>query len=125
MSVDELLCLLRKAMRGDQLVLVATAAEHIHVVGAAEAHHRLGQRIEHRLQVECRAADGLKHFRRRGLLLQRFALFGQEPGILDRDHGLRRKILKQGDLLVRKCAHLLAVEHDDSDERVIFDQRHQ
>jgi hypothetical protein len=32
MSVDELLCLLRKAMRGDQLILVATAAEHIHVV---------------------------------------------------------------------------------------------
>ncbi len=37
MSVDELLCLLRKAVRGDQVVLVATAAEHIHVVGAAEA----------------------------------------------------------------------------------------
>lgn len=72
MSVDELLCLLRKAMRGDQVVLVATAAEHIHVVGAAEAHHRLGQRIEHRLQVESGAADGLEHIGGGSLLLERF-----------------------------------------------------
>ena len=72
MSVDELLCLLRKAVRGDQVVLVATAAEHIHVVGAAEAHHSLGQRIEHRLQVESGAADGLEHIGAGSLLQERF-----------------------------------------------------
>ena len=36
-------------------------------------HRRLDQRVEHRLQVERRAADDLQHVGGRGLLLQRLA----------------------------------------------------
>jgi len=37
MSDDELLCLLRKAVRCDQVVHVVALAEHIRLVGATEA----------------------------------------------------------------------------------------
>ena len=49
--------------------------EHIHLVGAAEARHRLYQRIENGLEVDQRAADDLKHFGGRSLLLKRLVTF--------------------------------------------------
>ena len=47
------------------------ARKHNSIVGVAQATRRLGQRIEHRLQIERRAADNLQHVGGRGLLLQR------------------------------------------------------
>ena len=44
--------------------------EHIHLVGAAEARHRLYQRFENRLEVDQRPADHLEHVGSRGLLLK-------------------------------------------------------
>ena len=49
--------------------------EHIRLVGAAEARHRLYQRIENRLEVDRRAADDLEHVGGRGLLLKRLVTF--------------------------------------------------
>ena len=43
--------------------------EHIHLVGAAEARHRLYQRFENRLEVDQRPADHLEHVGGRRLLL--------------------------------------------------------
>ena len=70
MSEDEFLCLRRKAARRDQVILVISSAVHQRLVGAAEAHHRLHQRVEHRLEVDRRAADDLEHVGGGGLLLQ-------------------------------------------------------
>ena len=58
------------------------------------------QRVEHRLEVESRAADDLEDISGRGLLLQRFAQLVEEPGVLDRDDGLRGEVGDQRDLLV-------------------------
>jgi hypothetical protein len=66
----------------------------------------------------------LQYFRGRSLLLQSFAGFGEEPRILHRDYGLRREVLQERDLLVRKRPDL-APEHDDSpEERVLYAQRY-
>ena len=54
----------------------------------AKPSRRFHQRIEHRLEIEGRAADDLEDVGGRGLLLQRLPQFGQQPRILDRDSRL-------------------------------------
>ena len=71
MSVEEFSCLRRKAASCDQVIQIISPAEHIRLVGAAEARHRLHQRVENRLEVDGRAADDLEHVGGRGLLLKR------------------------------------------------------
>ena len=61
---------------------------------------RLDQRVEHRLQIEGRAADDLEHVGGGGLLLQRFAQLVEQPRVLDSDDGLGGEVLDQLDLLV-------------------------
>ena len=51
------------------------------------------QRIEHRLQIEGRAADHLEHVGGGGLLLQRFAQLVEQAGVLDGDDSLIGEIL--------------------------------
>ena len=58
----------------------------------AQPRRRLDQRIQHRLQVEGRAADDLEHVGGGGLLLQRFAQLVEQPHVLDGDDGLRGEI---------------------------------
>ena len=64
-------------------------------IGVAQSCCGLDERIEHRLQVEGRAADDLQHLGRRRLLLQRLGELGgarldllEQARILDRDDGL-------------------------------------
>ncbi len=87
---------------------------------AISAPHRraadFDQRVEHRLQVESRAADDLEHIGGGGLLLKRFAQLAEQPGVLDGDDGLGGEILHQLDLLVGEGAHLLAVDGDRADQ---------
>jgi hypothetical protein len=61
-------------------------------LSVAEAGGGFGQRVEHRLQIERRAADDLEHVRGGGLLLQAFAQLIEQSGVLDGDDGLLRKI---------------------------------
>ena len=62
---------------------------------AAETSSGFDECVEHRLQIESRAADDLEHIRGRGLLLQGFTQLIQQPGVLDGDDGLVREILHQ------------------------------
>ncbi len=64
-------------------------------VRLAQPDSRLDQRIEHRLQIEGRAADDLEYVGGGRLLLQRFAQFIEKPGVLDRDHSLAGEISDQ------------------------------
>ena len=59
----------------------------------AQPRRRLDQRVEHRLQIERRAADDLEHVGGGGLLLQRFAQFAEQPRVLDGDHRLGGEVL--------------------------------
>ena len=51
------------------------------------------QRLQHRLQIEGRAADDLEHVGGGGLLLQRFAQLVEQPRVLDGDDGLGGEVL--------------------------------
>src|SRR5262245_19624788 len=67
-------------------------------IRAAKACRRLGERVEHRLQIESRAADDLEHVGGGSLLLQRFGELAraclrviEQPHVLDRDRRLVRE----------------------------------
>ena len=77
---------------------------------------KLNQRIEHRLQIEGRAADDFEHVGGGGLLLQQFAQLVEQPRVLDGDDGLAGEILDQLDLLVAERADFLAVDDDGADQ---------
>ena len=83
------------------------------LVGIAEPCGRFDERLQHRLQIEGRAADDLEHVGGGGLLLQRFAQdlgarlhLVEQAHVLDRDHGLIGKGLDQIDLLIRERLEL-------------------
>ena len=70
------------------------------LVGAAEARHRLHQRVENRPEIDGRTADDLEHVGSRRLLLQRLAQVSralaqltQQPRILDGDDRLGSEVL--------------------------------
>ena len=70
MSKVEFPLLLRKADRRNQVIqVVPPAAVHKRDVRAAEARHRLHQRVENRLEIDGRAADDLEHVGRCRLLV--------------------------------------------------------
>ena len=99
----------RAAMRLD-MKLVTFPQQDRGVVGGAQPGRRFHQRVEHRLQIEGRAADHLEHVGGGGLLLQRFAQLVEQPRVLDGDDRLGGEILDQLDLLVGERADLLAVD---------------
>ena len=77
------------------------------LLGLAQPRRGFDEGIEHRLQIEGRAADDLEHVRGRGLLLERLAqLRGprldlvEQPHVLDRDHRLVGEGGDELDLLV-------------------------
>jgi len=57
----------------DRIEVVIAYPVYHRPIGATESGGRLDQRVEHRLQIEGRAADDLQHVGGRGLLLQRLA----------------------------------------------------
>ena len=87
----------------------------------AQSPGRFDERVEHRLQVESRAANDLEHVGSGGLLLKRFAQLVEQPRVLDGDDGLRGEVCDQLDLLVGERAHLLPVDADCADQLVLLE----
>src|SRR5262245_3923368 len=56
--------------------------------------------FQHSLEIERRAAKNFEHVGGGGLLLQRFVQLVEEPGVLDGDDSLARKVLDQAYLLL-------------------------
>ena len=81
-------------------------------VRIAHARCQFGQRIEHCLKIERRAADDIEHVGGRGLLLERFAQFVEQPRILDGDHRLIREGSDQFDLLVGERLYNCSPDED-------------
>src|SRR5215813_12290426 len=95
-------------------------------VRVAEAHCRLDQCIEHRFQIERRAADYLEHVGGGGLLLQRLAELlrallhvVEQPYVLDRDHRLACESCQQCNLLVREWPYLGATDQKSANGFVL------
>ena len=85
--------------------------------------------VEHRLQIEGRAADNLEHVGGGGLLLERLARsralaqFVEQPRVLDGDDGLSGEVRHQLDLLVGERPYLLAIDDDGPEHLAFFQHR--
>ena len=53
-------------------------------------------------------------------MLEGLAGLGDEPRILDRDHRLRGEVLYEGDLLIGERPHLLTVNIECAEQRVVL-----
>src|SRR6516164_6216982 len=124
MGEDVFLRLNRKAVRCDQVIHVTKSPEHTRLVGAAEARHRLNERIKDHIEVDGGAADYLEYVCCCGLLLQRLPQLIEQPRILDGDHGLLREVAEQFDLLVGERTDLLAIDGDGTDYLIFPQHRH-
>jgi hypothetical protein len=105
-------------------------AEDERPLGVAQPDGVLGQRVEHGLQVERRAADDLEHLARRGLLLQGLGEVGvlglqlaEEARVLDGDRGLVGERGDEVDLLAGERADLRPPHEQHTDQHVLPEHR--
>ena len=91
-------------------------------VRLTKSNGRFHQSIQHRLQIECRAADDLEHVGGCGLLLQRLAQLVEQARVLDGNDGLLGKIADQLDLRVRERTDFLAKEIERPNQLVVLEQ---
>ena len=88
-----------------------------HRVGClAEPRGIFSDHVQHRLNVGRRAGDDAQDFTRRGLLLQRFFEFLEQPHVLDGDDRLIGEGFKQLDLRRGEGAHLDATRVQRANE---------
>ena len=80
--------------------------------------------VEDRLHVSRRSADDAQDVGGRGLAGQRLLRFVEQSRVLDGDHGLSRKALKQCNLLVGKRLHLLPGGDNTAENSAILDKRY-
>src|SRR5262245_63627340 len=89
-----------------EVVSFAHRSTYHYYVGLAEARCRPNKRVQDGLQIERRAANDLEHVGGGSLLLQGFAQFVEETGVLDGDGRLVGEGGDQLDLLVGERPHL-------------------
>jgi hypothetical protein len=77
MREEECPRLLRKAVSREQVIHVISPVVNLRLVGAAEARHRLHQRLKNGREVDGRAADDLEHVAGRGELVDRAREIGR------------------------------------------------
>ena len=114
----------RSVVQGAAAELVAFPKPHDAIVGFCQP-RPVGQHgLEYGLKLARGAADDAQHLRSRSLLLQRFAQLIEQPGVLDGNDGLSRKVFHQLNLLVGEWADLLAVYDDSADQLIVLEHRH-
>ncbi len=91
--------------------------------GAAQDVGLFEDRIEHRRDIARRGIDDLQHLRRRGLAVEEFAQFRQEPRVLDRDYRLVGEALQELQLDGIERAWLVAIDHECADGAVFGAER--
>jgi len=104
--------------RADILAVVKLQAA---VIDPTQAVRLVKDCVENRLQVPRRTVDDLQDFGDRLLLLQCLPSLGDQPRVLDRDHGLVGKGTDQFDLPLGERLHALA-RHRDRPNRLSFAQ---
>ena len=90
--IDLVLVLRSGVEGGDRPQDLTVEAEDVGPFGFTQSYRTLRHAVEHRLQVEGRAADHLEHVGGGGLLLQRFAQLVEQPRVLDGDDALTAKL---------------------------------
>src|SRR5262249_1251528 len=99
------------------VVDLAVATEQPRMVCIAKARGRFDESVQYHLQIESRAADDLEHIGGRGLLLQGFTQFVEQPGVLDGDDGLVCKGGRQVNLFVGERLQGFALKADSTNRR--------
>src|ERR1700730_4816730 len=117
--------------RRDITIDLACSQGDAGVVSAAKASSSLDNSIQHRLQIEGRAADDLQYIAGRGLVFERFleiaralAQLAKKPRVLDRDRGMFGKGSRQLDLHVTERPNLLPIDGDGADEPILPEHWH-
>ena len=105
----------RNAPRANGTELLSIGDTHYAECRIAEPHRLVEHRIEHRREIAGRGIDDLEDLGGRGLLVERLARLGDEPGVLHRDHRLGGEVLQQRDLLVGERPDFLAVGGDEAE----------
>jgi hypothetical protein len=77
-------------------------------------------RLEHGREITGVRVDYLQHPGRRGLLLQRLALFGAQPRVFNRDDRLIGEAPEQPQLILGEGAHICSVKHHHTDQRIFL-----
>ena len=98
----------REPMACGMFVDCAAQAMNRRHIGVAQPHCGFNQRVEHRLQIEGRAADHLEHVGGRRLLLQRLAQLVEQARVLYGDDGLLSEVAQELDMFVAEWFDLLA-----------------
>jgi hypothetical protein len=83
----------------------------------------LQDRIEQRREVARRGVDYAQHLGDGRLLLQSLARLSNQSRILHRDHGLRREVLEQRNLLLGEWPNLLTTGGNHAEQHAVFAQR--
>ena len=119
-----------RVTHGGQNELVAITHAERHLVRVTDAARLLNDHLEHRAHHGRRGGDHLQDFGSGGLLLQclgdlTVALFEflEQPGILDRDHGLISETLQQVDLSFGVRIDLATGHHQDPQHGIVVAQR--
>src|SRR5262249_22735568 len=110
---------------------VSVAGYEASYFGVAQPRRSFADRVEHRLQVEGRAADDLEHVARRGLVFERLlqitgalSQFAEQPRIFHCNDRLGSEILQQPNLLVAERSYVLTIDHDTAKKHTLLTQCH-
>src|SRR5207237_3374933 len=128
-SVKRLIFRWEPKICGKRVGVIRLTPEDHGLIGNAQPSRSLDYRVEHRLQVESRAADDLQHITRRGLIFERLleiaralTQFIQEPRVFHCDDRLGCEVLQERDLLVGERSHFLTIDHKVAKQDFIFAQ---
>src|SRR5215468_2898104 len=103
---------------------LALAQENNRIVRLAKPARTLGDGFQHRLNVCRGSSDHTEDLACHGLLLQRLAQLVEQASVLDGDNGLLGKVAEKLDVLLAEWPHLLAVNGDDTNQRILLVHRH-
>src|SRR6516162_1990469 len=120
-----------ESVHSNRAVTVLLRAIYRSHVGITQPGGRFDEGIQHRLQIEGRAADDFQHLRRGGLLFKRLAEFAralllrlEQPNVLDRNCRLIGKGRQQRDVLLLEWPHFGAANQDVAERAALTNQRH-
>ena len=119
---------IRQPVHRDGAELIAVIKLQAAIGHVAKTVRLFQYRLEHRCEVTRRRINDLQYLGRRRLLLQRLAeviralaQFPEQARVLDGNHGLRREVRHQLDLLGRECQRPLAVDQNSAKQVVILE----
>ena len=109
-------------MRRDQMVQSPLVAEHVGLIGAAQARYRLYQGVQNGFEADRRPADRLQHVAGRRLLLERLAQLLEKTRVFDGNHSLVCECADERNLAVGETARSVPIYREAANELIPLQQ---